>query len=256
MSPTGLPDTSPEAAARALQMLEIANLVRPGDGGLGDEYRFKHSLVQETAYAMLLRERKIGLHREVARAIERLMPSSAASQPAVLAYHYFHGGEAEPAFRFGVRAAEAARASYAYPEAVSNYDLAIDAAGRLAYPEVRRDLRAAYLGKGKTLEVSGDHLGARSVFREMLELGARRNDPVMEAEALNRLATLAVVTADPELDVEASLARAFDLARQAGAPLLTARTLWNQGLRERFINPVRAEFLLHAIARDHPQPGL
>lgn len=241
MSLAGAPGSAVATSARGLEILEGANLVRPGDGGLGDEYRFKHSLVQETAYGMLLRERRLGLHREVARAIELLAPASATSLPAVLAYHYFHGGEDEPAFRFGVRAAEAARANYAYPEAISNYDLAIDAASRLDYPAVRRALRAAYLGKGKTLETSGDHLGARAVFRQMLDLGARKNDPVMEAEALNRLATLAVVTADPKVDVEASLARALELARQADAPLLTARTLWNQGLRERFTDPVRAE---------------
>jgi tetratricopeptide (TPR) repeat protein len=83
-----------------------------------------------------------------------------------------------------------------------------------------------------------------------MEVYAREHgDAAMEAEALIRLSTSAVVTSDRAADVGAMLERAEALARHAGDRLLLARTLWNQGLRDRFLNPLRAdEFFAKALA--------
>src|SRR3990170_8035786 len=127
--------TSADSLVRGLVFLEEARLIRPSDAGVDGEYRFKHSLVQETAYGGLLRDRRMALHHEVAEAILRLNPEAAASQPAVLAFHFFHAGDADKAFRFALRAGDQARLSYAYQEALANYDLALGVADRLAGAE-------------------------------------------------------------------------------------------------------------------------
>jgi tetratricopeptide (TPR) repeat protein len=224
-----------------LRLLEAASLVWPGDSAGDEEYRFKHTLIQETAYAGLLRERRIELHRQVAEATLRLHPETALQRPAVLAYHYYHGGDDERAFRFALRAGNLAGRNYAHEEAVANYDIALEVAPRLSSPTLIAQVRQAFIGKGTALEVSGRHPEARQVYRTMEAFARRTGDRALEADALNRLATAATVGNDPAADVAAMLARAEQLARQADDPLTLARTLWNQGLRLRFLAPEKAD---------------
>ena len=225
----------------ALGLLEAASLIRPGEAAGDGEYRFKHTLIQETAYAGLLRERRSELHRQVAEAILHVHPETAMVQPAVLAFHYYHGGEDDRAFRFAVRAGHLARRNYAHQEAVANYDLALEVAPRLTSTALAPQIREAFIGKGTALEISGRHVEAQHTYREMEAFARRTGDLALEADALNRLATAATVGSDPAADVSGMLARAEQLARQADDPLALARTLWNQGLRHRFVDPEQAD---------------
>jgi len=229
------------AVSGALDLLRAASLVRPGESTVEPEYRFKHSLIQETAYASLLRERRQELHRQVAEAILRLNPEAATYQPAVLAFHYYRGGDDEQAFPFAIRAGDLARRNYAHQEAIANYDVALEVAERLSPEAVAPLIRSAFVGKGTALEVSGRHDEARAVYQAMESFARRTNDLGLEAEALNRMATTAVISSAPESAVAAMLTRAEALAREADDPLALARTLWNQGLRLRFRDPLRAE---------------
>ena len=229
------------STAAALRVLEASSLIRPGETADDGEYRFKHTLVQETAYAGLLRERRSELHRQVAESILRVDPEAAMYQPAVLAFHYYHGGDHERAFRFALRAGHLARRNYAHQEAVANYDLALEVAPRLASTNLAAQIRQAFVGKGTALEISGHHAEAQAAYRAMESFARRTDNPALEADALNRLATAATVSSDPEVDVAAMLSRAESLARRAGDPLTLARTLWNQGLRSRFVDPARAD---------------
>jgi tetratricopeptide (TPR) repeat protein len=231
----------PSAIPIALNLLEAASLIRPSDAAGDGEYRFKHNLIQETAYAGLLRERRSELHRQVAEAILRVNPEAAMYQPAVLALHYYHGGDDDRAFRFALRAGHLARRNYAHQEAVANYDLALEVAPRLASKSLAPQIREAFIGKGTALEISGHHSEALRVYHAMQDFARRTGNPSLEADALNRLATAATVSSDPQADVGGLLARAEQLARQAADPLTLARTLWNQGLRLRFLDPVRAD---------------
>ena len=228
-----------------LALLEAASLIRAGDAAEEGEYRFKHSLVQESAYGSLLRDRRMALHHEVAEAILRLNPESGVLQPAVLAFHYSRAGDAERAFRFALSAGDLARRNYAHQEAIANYDLALSVADRLEGEEFRSQIRAAFRGKGKALEISGEHLAARDVYHAMQAFAAAKSDQAMEAEALIQLATSAVLTSDVTADIDAMLDRALGLAQQAGDQLIVARTLWNQGLRYRFKDPLRADEYFH-----------
>jgi tetratricopeptide (TPR) repeat protein len=225
----------------ALDLLEAASLIRPGEAAGEGEYRFKHTLIQETAYAGLLRERRSELHRQVAEAILHVFPETALVQPAVLAFHYYHGGDDDRAFRFALRAGNLARRNYAHQEAVANYDLALEVAPRLVSASVVPQIREVFIGKGTALEISGQHAEALRVYQAMEAFARQTGNLALEADALNRLATAATVSSDPAADVSGMLARAEQLARQADDPLALARTLWNQGLRHRFVAPEKAD---------------
>jgi tetratricopeptide (TPR) repeat protein len=113
---------------------------------------------------------------------------------------------------------------------------------------VAPQVREAFLGKGNALEISGRHAQAQQVYRAMEAYARGHGDAAMEAEALIRLSASAVVTSDRSADVGTMLERAETLARQAGDRLILAQTLWNQGLRDRFRQPLRAdEYFLKAL---------
>jgi len=70
---------------------------------------FKHALVQDAAYATLLRGRRQELHDRTARAIERDHPEISEREPEVVARHYTEAGQAEAAAEHWLRAGNAQR---------------------------------------------------------------------------------------------------------------------------------------------------
>ncbi len=83
-------------------------------------YTFKHALVQEAAYASLLRERRRTLHAHIAQALEGAFPEVAETQPELVAHHYAAAGLAAPAIDYYRRAAERAMAASANAEAIAH----------------------------------------------------------------------------------------------------------------------------------------
>src|SRR5207245_4657095 len=80
-------------------------------------YRFKHALVQDAAYASLLKSRRRELHGRVARVLAEQFVEVAETRPEVVAYHYEHAGEAARAVTYYQRAGEQAGARSAHEEA-------------------------------------------------------------------------------------------------------------------------------------------
>jgi hypothetical protein len=60
-------------------------------------YAFKHPLVRETAYGMLLRNRRRELHAKAVEALEKRSPELREREPELLAHHYTEAAELEPA---------------------------------------------------------------------------------------------------------------------------------------------------------------
>ena len=83
-------------------------------------YTFRHALVQEAAYASLLRERRRTLHAHIAQALEGEFPEVAETQPELVAHHYAAAGLAAPAIDYCRRAAERAMAASANAEAIAH----------------------------------------------------------------------------------------------------------------------------------------
>jgi tetratricopeptide (TPR) repeat protein len=237
----------PIAPDRPLDLLEQAGLVSPGGAVPEPEYVFKHSLVQETAYASLVRPRRIELHRQVAEAIESL-GTSADTSAAMLAIHFKEAGLPAKAFAYAARAGDEAQRTYAHAEALANYDLALSLAPGLA-PEALGDaLRNIYSRRGSIFEVMGHHQEALANYEAMRSEAARLQDGAMQADALNRLATVKAVTFDRS-DAEILLGEALAIAERSKDLPMIARTLWNYGLRYRFDEPEKAtEYFRKALA--------
>ncbi len=110
----------------ALDRLIDADLLLPQGSPPHASYQFKHSLVQDAAYGMLLREPRRALHARIADSIEKQFPEIAERQPELLARHYTEAGLiAEAAVLWG-KAGERSLARSALVEAAVQLTRALE----------------------------------------------------------------------------------------------------------------------------------
>jgi predicted ATPase len=104
-----------------LSTLESAGLIRLAQFEPDLEYLFRHTLVQDAAYATLLTADRKRLHQVVGEAIEHLYPDRLNEYAAMLARHFEQAGNNQHALEYFSRAGDTALASYANQEAESHY---------------------------------------------------------------------------------------------------------------------------------------
>jgi class 3 adenylate cyclase/predicted ATPase len=83
-------------------------------------YSFKHALVQDAAYASLLKGRRQQLHQRIAATLEQSAPEVVEAQPEVIARHLGEAGLTEPAVGYWLRAGQRATVRSAMIEAVAH----------------------------------------------------------------------------------------------------------------------------------------
>ena len=76
----------------ALDQLMAAELLHGRGAPPEASYVFKHALVQDTAYSLLLRSRRQRIHADIANALVQRFPDQVVSAPAIVAYHYTEAG--------------------------------------------------------------------------------------------------------------------------------------------------------------------
>ena len=103
------------------------------------EYRFRHGLVQEVAYATLVEPTRRELHRRVGEALEELYKDSPEEVYELLARHFSEADEPEKAVEYLLAAGDAARRIYADQEALAHYRKARAFLARLGDERRARD---------------------------------------------------------------------------------------------------------------------
>jgi class 3 adenylate cyclase/predicted ATPase len=88
-------------------------------------YVFKHALVQDAAYGMLLRKQRRQLHRDIAQRLEQHDPAVVQGQPELLAYHCSEAGLHKSAIAYWTVAGERAARRAANTEAVRHFRRAL-----------------------------------------------------------------------------------------------------------------------------------
>ena len=104
-------------------------LQRLCDSGLAQEFQehgavgiiFRHALIQDAAYELLLKSRRRDLHERVARAMLAEDPAFAGVEPEVIALHCSKGGLAEPAMSHWLAAGQHALSRAANGPAVTYF---------------------------------------------------------------------------------------------------------------------------------------
>ncbi len=139
-------------------------------------YGFKHALVQDAAYASLLRGRRQRLHATVGHALVERFPDTVNGQPEVVARHFAAGGSPEKAIAYWQQASQQAMERSATAEAVAHLKAAIyllesmpDDDARMALEIKLRLALGGALINAKGLasdEVEAAYVGARDLCQE------------------------------------------------------------------------------------------
>jgi class 3 adenylate cyclase/predicted ATPase len=110
-----------EASLQAsLEQLVAAELLYQRGRPPRARYVFKHALIQDAAYASLLKSTRQRLHQRTAQVLEAQFPEVVATQPELLAHHLTEAGRPEQAVGYWQRAGERAVGRSAHLEAISH----------------------------------------------------------------------------------------------------------------------------------------
>ena len=109
----------------ALERLTASGLISRRGTPPVATYSFKHALVQDAAYATLLRSRRRQLHASIAKVLVERFPALAETQPEDVARHFTEAGLASEAIDNWCRAGRLAYARGANREAVNFFEQAL-----------------------------------------------------------------------------------------------------------------------------------
>ena len=144
---------------RALDQLVASGLLfRRGTLPSRSTLIFKHALVQDAAYATLLRSRRQELHARIARVLEESFPDIVETQPELLARHYTQAGLADRAADYYLRAGERSLKRSANLEAIQHFSQGIELIKSIPpSPDRHRQEFRHYLGLGPAIRAIKGH---------------------------------------------------------------------------------------------------
>jgi predicted ATPase len=108
-----------------LNRLAAAGLVLQRGAPPNATFLFKHALVQDAAYSMLLRSRRQQLHERIAVTLEDQFPEISTAQPSLLAQHCAQGGLTDKAVVYWGEAGQRAISRFALTEATAHLTKAL-----------------------------------------------------------------------------------------------------------------------------------
>ena len=101
-------------------------------------YIFKHALIQDAAYASLLKSTRQQVHRQIAEVLEKQFPDTVETQPELLAHHYSEAGRSAQALPYWQRAGQRAKERSAHVEAIGHLSKGLEVLETLPESAERR----------------------------------------------------------------------------------------------------------------------
>jgi class 3 adenylate cyclase/predicted ATPase len=208
-------------------------------------YLFKHALVQDAAYGMLLREPRRELHARIAETLETRFSEMVESRPELLARHCAEAGQIEKAALLWGKAGQRSLARSALLEAIEQFRHALDLIAMLpGTPAQRRDeikLQVALINP--LLHTSGYAAPetraaverARLLIENAEALGESPEDPLLLFSVLYGfwVANLVAFSGDVMLELAVQFLALADKQSVSGPRMLGHRlmglSLWHAG---------------------------
>ena len=225
-------------------------------------YTFKHALVQDAAYASLLRSKRRALHARIANVLERSFPEVVETEPELLAHHFRGAQMTKSSISYLHRAAQRAIRRSALVEALEHLRRAHAQLVELPEGDDRdRQELALRNTLGPTLLVTKGYAApeVQETFARARELGERVGDLPDRVLALRGLWAFSFVRAEYQTARELSQ-ELLDLAASEGdtAHALEAHramgmTLLYEGLFEKALDHLQRGSALYDAERhrDH-----
>ena len=138
---SGLPE---QEVREGIGELLDADVVVAGHSAFGDAIAFRHMLVREAAYQLLLRRDRATMHARVANTLVTQFPAMAEALPHVLAIQFLEAGDFERAAAQWDRAGNNAAKRSAYSEAAAHFVRAIEANAKCDDSRARDERELAF----------------------------------------------------------------------------------------------------------------
>lgn len=214
----------PEVLKKALEQLEIAELIEVKTREPEPEYMFKHVLTYETAYNSLLHQQRQMIHKQIGDYLSRQYWLLGEEYAPNVAEHYEKSQTWDRALRYLQRAAIAAIQSFANQEAVNFYTRALEVADIIGSRVDQKTLLEIYEGRAKIYTRLGELPEAMADYEDMLAKAEELNDISAQMRALNGNGALQASHHNFTLASE-YFQKALGVARQVGDESGIADTL-------------------------------
>lgn len=198
----------------AIHRLAETGLVFPCGGISGEYYAFTHALVQDAAYATMLRDERRRLHRRIAQALCNTFADVAERAPELVAHHYTRAGETRSAIESWLKAGLKASARTAFLEAITHFQSALNLLGELSESPERDRLELQLQQSLASAFIAAKGFGAEETtqaFNRALRLCERLEGTPQIFPVLNGLAGVHLMRGE----FERSRAAAEDLLARA-----------------------------------------
>ena len=120
--------------AEVIAPLQAASPKKKTQAGIQTRYQFRHALIQEVAYASMLKSHRLEAHRQIAKTLEEQFSQIVASQPEILAQHFANGRLVSRAMEYWLMAGDLAIAKGATLEAQNFIESALGQAKQVTDP--------------------------------------------------------------------------------------------------------------------------
>jgi len=158
-------------------------------------YIFKHSLLRETVYEMQLGTRLRELHKQIAKAIEKLYPENIEERFVDLAFHYGQAQVVDKTNEYLEKAADYARRNYQNQQALDFYNQLLK---NLESQENGKTEVRILLKKGSVLQLIGRWDDCEKVFRKALATSQEFEDQQLLGKTNNNLGNLLMLKGNYE----------------------------------------------------------
>lgn len=166
-----------EALDAHIQNLKEARLIEP----LGEEYAFRHVLIQEAAYDSILLKNRSQLHQRIGEILEEIYSDRIEEFAPLLANHFYNAGD-ERSLKYDIIAGEKSARLYANAEAVAHFSRALEVAKRGNVEN--ESLTSIYVQLGQVSELSGRYDRALETYRDMRATSIERGDPAIDRKSV------------------------------------------------------------------------
>lgn len=126
------------ALRRALSDLVAAGIFVQKEEPPAAVYEFRHVLVRDAAYHMLLKRTRQEYHARIAEVLEQQFPDRAQSEPEILAHHWNEAQQAAKSIGYLLRAAKRASQHSGVREAVSHLQKGLALLGKIEDADERK----------------------------------------------------------------------------------------------------------------------
>jgi predicted ATPase len=129
-----------EDVRKSIDRLQEAGLILRSEHSAIEIYMFKHALLQDTAYASMLRSERQPLHARIATTLTTKFRDIAEGAPEIVAYHYTQAREVKPAIQHWLKAGQQASKRSAFMEAITHFQTALKLLAELPEDKERFEL--------------------------------------------------------------------------------------------------------------------